>query len=317
MDCAIGGSVSPLAPDEEAGGRRSAERGARVCWRGMMDGHPHKALPRIWPSRVFYGWAIVYTGFFISIAQVPMYGPVFSVFVKPIEADLGWSRSAITLAFTVGSLGGSLLASAIGSTLDKYGARLIMSGAGVVAAAGLLGVAVMGEPWHFWIAYGAARDASVSGVGLGMSIAIANWFIRKRGRATALRAAGQRGGQAIVPLLILPVLLLMGWRESFVVFAAATLLFVAVPSLLFIRRRPEDHGLYPDGGAEADGDANQAGGRIAAAPREYSWTLGQVRGTRTLWMLTLGMSRGSRRRLPSTSTRWRTFRTRASPRAWR
>ncbi len=220
-----------------------------------------------------------------------MYGPVFSVFVKPIEEDLGWSRSAITLAFTVGSLGGSLLASAIGSTLDRYGARLIMSGAGVVAAAGLLGVAVMGEPWHFWIAYGAARAASVSGVGLGMSIAIANWFIRKRGRATALRAAGQRGGQAIVPLLILPVLLLMGWRESFMVFAAATLLFVAVPSLLFIRRRPEDHGLYPDGDAEADGDTNQAGRRIAAG-REYSWTLGQVRGTRTLWMLTLGMSMG-------------------------
>ena len=255
----------------------------------MLDGHLHRALPRIWPSRVFYGWAIVCTGFFISIAQVPMYGPVFPVFVKPIEADLGWSRSAITLAFTVGSLGGSLLASAIGSTLDRYGARLIMSGAGVVAAAGLLGVAVMGEPWHFWIAYGAARAASVAGVGLGMSIAIANWFIPKRGRATALRSAGQRGGQAIVPLLILPVLLLMGWRESFMVFAAATLLFVAVPSLLFIRRRPEDHGLNPDGDAEADGDAGRPTGGRAAAPREYSWTLGQVRRTRTLWMLTLWM----------------------------
>ncbi len=255
-----------------------------------MDGHSHRALPRIWPSRAFYGWAIVYTSFFISIAQVPMYGPVFSVFVKPIEEDLGWSRSAIILAFTVGSLGGSLLAAAIGSTLDKYGARPIMAGAGVVAAAGLLGVAAMGEPWHFWIAYGAARAASVAGVGLGMSIAIANWFIRKRGRATALRAAGQRGGQAIVPLLILPVLLLMGWRESFMVFAAATLLFVAVPSLLFIRRRPEDHGLYPDGDAGADGDAGPADGRTAA--REYSWTLGQVRRTRTLWMLTLGMSMG-------------------------
>ena len=46
---------------------------------------PVRGLPKLWPSKFFYGWAIVYASFLISIAQVPMYGPVFSVFVKPIE----------------------------------------------------------------------------------------------------------------------------------------------------------------------------------------------------------------------------------------
>ncbi len=253
-----------------------------------------KALPRLWPSRVYYGWAIVFTSFLISIAQVPMYGPVFSVFVRPIEDDLGWSRSAITLAFTVGSLGGSLLAAALGAAIDRYGGRPIMAGAGVVAAAGLLGVAAMSEPWHFWAAYGAARAASVAGVGLGMSVAIANWFVRKRGRAIAMRAAGQRAGQAVVPLLILPVLLWVGWRESFAVFAVATLLFVAAPSLLFVRRRPEDYGLVPDGesggGRAPTGDAPTGPGEDAAGER--SWTLLEARRTRTLWMLAAGMALG-------------------------
>ena len=49
---------------------------------------PIQHLPRLWPSRAYYGWAIVFTSFFISIAQVPMYGPVFSVFVRPIADDL-------------------------------------------------------------------------------------------------------------------------------------------------------------------------------------------------------------------------------------
>ncbi len=251
---------------------------------------PHKTLPRIWPSRAYYGWAIVFTSFFISIAQVPMYGPVFSVFVRPIEEDLGWSRSAIALAFTVGSLGGSLLATVVGAALDRHGARPIMAGAGIVATAGLLGVAAMSEPWHFWVAYGAARAASVAGVGLGMSVAIANWFIRKRGRAVALRAAGQRGGQAIMPLLILPVLLLLGWRESFLVFAAAMLLLVAGPSFLFIRRRPEDYGLLPDGDAAPGAPSGPTGEPHAGAER--SWTLSEARRTRTLWMLALGMALG-------------------------
>lgn len=254
----------------------------------MPDGSPHPpSLPRLWPRRVYYGWAIVYTSFFVSIAQVPMYGPVFSVFVRPIEAELGWSRSTITLAFTFGSLGGSLLAAPVGSVVDRYGARGVMAGAGVVVTAALLGVASMSEPWHFWAAYGAARAAAVAGVGLSTSVAIANWFIRMRGRATAIRAAGQRGGQAVVPLMALPVLLLMGWRETFVVFAVAALVLVTAPSLLLMKRRPEDFGLRPDGGARGPSERRGAG-----PAGEHSWQLREVRATRTLWMLTVGMSAG-------------------------
>lgn len=244
-------------------------------------------LPRLWPSRAYYGWAIVFTSFFISIAQVPMYGPVFSVFVKPIEDELGWSRTTITIAFTIGSLGGALLASVVGPVVDRYGARGVMGATGLLVTAALLGIASMSEPWHFWVAYGAARAVSVAGVGLGTSVAIANWFIRMRGRAIAVRAAGQRAGQAIMPLLILPVLLSLGWRESFLVLGVVAALFITIPSLLFIRRRPEDFGLRPDGDS-----APAAGTPRVAASAEYSWTLRQVRATRTLWMLTAGMAAG-------------------------
>ncbi|MDE2836281.1 MAG: MFS transporter [Chloroflexota bacterium] len=244
-------------------------------------------LPRLWPSRAYYGWAIVFTSFFISIAQVPMYGPVFSVFMKPIEDELGWSRFTITVAFTVGSLGGALLASAVGPIVDRYGARGVMSVTGLLVTAGLLGISAMSEPWHFWVAYGAARTVSVAGVGLGTSVAIANWFIRMRGRAIAMRAAGQRAGQAVMPLIILPVLLTAGWRESFVVLGIVAALFITVPSLLFIRRRPEDFGLRPDGDSAPSADTPRARGST-----EYSWTLREVRTTRTLWLLTVGMAAG-------------------------
>ena len=253
-------------------------------------------LPRLWPSRAYYGWAIVFTSFFISIAQVPMYGPVFSVFVKPIEDELGWSRTTITVAFTVGSLGGALLASVVGPVVDRYGARGVMSATGLLVTAGLLGIAAMSEPWHFWAAYGVARTVSVAGVGLGTSVAIANWFIRMRGRAIAMRAAGQRAGQAVVPLLILPVLLSLGWRESFVVLGVVAALFITTPSMLFIRRRPEDFGLLPDGDAPAPSEVPASAGMTERAGTtgvgEHSWTLRQVRRTRTLWMLTVGMAAG-------------------------
>lgn len=256
---------------------------------GVMQRPPATVgrLPRLWPSRFYYGWAIVWASFLISVAQVPMYGPVFSVFVKPIGDDLGWSRSTITVAFTAGSLGGALLAAGVGPLLDRYGARGVMAATGVIVAGGMLGVAAMSEPWHFWLAYGAARTAAVAGVSLGTTVAIANWFIRMRGRAIAVRAAGQRGGQALVPLLILPVLLTFGWREAFAALAVSALLLVTIPSLLTIRRRPEDFGLRPDGDAREGASASGAG-----PAGETSWTLGEARRTRTLWAVTAGMSCG-------------------------
>ena len=138
-----------------------------------------------------------------------MYGPVFAVFVKPIGDEMGWSRSTITLAFTIGSLGGSMLSALVGSVLDRYGARSVIVVAGMVVGSALFGVAAMTEPWHFWLAYGVGRAAAVAGIGLGTSVSIANWFVAKRGRAVAVRGVGQRTGQSVMPLLILPVLVLI------------------------------------------------------------------------------------------------------------
>ena len=62
-------------------------------------------IPRAWPFKnVFYGWAIVATGFVASFGMVPMFGPVLGVFMTSIEDELGWSRTPIAFAFTLGSL---------------------------------------------------------------------------------------------------------------------------------------------------------------------------------------------------------------------
>ena len=217
-----------------------------------------------------------------------MYGPVFSIFVKPLNDDLGWSISTITIAFTIGSLGGAITSAVIGSWLDRHGARLVMVVTGVIIAGSLFAIALMNEPWHFWIAYGVGRSVAVAGIGLGTSVAIANWFVRRRGRAIAIRAAGQRGGQSLVPLLILPVLLAAGWRESFVLMGVAALLLIAAPAWIFVRRSPEDYGLLPDG----DIPGPSGLGEPQPENDEYSWTLVEARRTRSLWMVLIGLSAG-------------------------
>lgn len=245
-------------------------------------------VPALWPfKRVYYGWGIVWASVVASFAQVPMYGPVLSVFVKPIEEDLGWSRAEIAAGFTAGSLFGALASSIVGRHLDRYGARATIVAAGMIMSGVLAGLALMQEAWQFWGLFGVGRTAALAGINLGTSVAVGNWFIRKRGRAISFLSIGLRAGQALFPLvLVTPIILAYSWRHAYGVLAATTLVLVVLPAWLFIRRRPEDFGLLPDGEAP-DQTAPQSGQPRADQDGEESFTLQEARRTAAFWLLTI------------------------------
>ncbi|MCH7971236.1 MAG: MFS transporter [Chloroflexi bacterium] len=159
------------------------------------------APPRIWPFKgVYYGWAIPFSALLTSFASALMFGPVLGVFVKPIGDDLGWSRATIALAFTVGTFAGTILPAVIGAFLDRHGARGVIVVSGIIVSGCTIGLALMTQPWHFWTFYGVGRGVAVAGVQFGTTVAIANWFIKKRGRAMAIGGSGLRLGQTTLPL---------------------------------------------------------------------------------------------------------------------
>ena len=247
------------------------------------------AIPRLWPfKRVFYGWAVVAASSAATFTQVPMYGPVISVFVKPIGDELGWSRGEIALAFTAGTLVGLGLSALVGKQLDRYGARAAVVIAGMIVTGVLVGLALMQEVWQFWLLFGSGRAAALVGINLGTSVAVVNWFVRRRGRAVGFLSMSLRGGQAVFPLLIVAIIAGYSWRHAFGVLAVISLVFVVTPAWLFIRRRPEDMGLLPDG--DQPPPEGSAGKAVPQAPQrsrrdEVSWTLAEARRTRAFWLL--------------------------------
>ncbi|MDA1035791.1 MAG: MFS transporter [Chloroflexi bacterium] len=251
-------------------------------------------IPRLWPfKKHYYGWGIVSTSVLVSFAQVPMYGPVLSVFVKPIADDTGWSRAEIALAFTIGSLFGSFASSVTGHYIDRYGARTAVVVSGMIVTGALIGLAVMQEPWQFWILFGTGRTAALAGINMGTSVAVANWFIRKRGRAVSFLGIGLRSGQAIFPLFIAPVVVLLSWRHAYAMLAVVAFVLIVIPGWIFLRRRPEDLGLLPDGDApvERTEAETKAGIGPATPPVDVSsWTLRQAMRTTQFWLLTTSIT---------------------------
>ncbi len=252
-------------------------------------------IPRLWPfKRVYYGWAVVWASTVAAFGMAPMFGPVLGVFFSSIEEELGWDRATISLAFTLGSATASVMQFLTGRLLDRYGARMVVVAAGIIIALAMVGLSWMQEPWHFWLAFGAGRGSALAGIQVGTSVALSNWFIRRRGRTIAIRSMGQRAGQSIMPMAIFAIMAVAGWRAAFLSLAGVTAILIILPAVLYLRRRPEDLGMTlenmtPDelaalnsGGGERRGLA-----RLSRQVRDVSFTLEEARRTRAFWLLLL------------------------------
>lgn len=236
-------------------------------------------------GRPYYGWALVWA---LGITTVVSYGTtqyLFGVLVVPVEHDLGWSRAALSGAYSLGFAVAGLLGVPIGRLVDRHGARWLMTGGSLVGAAALALLSRVDQQWQFYALWAGALGLAMALTFYPVTfVVITNWFQRKRGSAMALLTL--IGGFASVIFIPLAGVLIArtGWRTTLLVMAAAQLLVCVPIHALLVRRHPEDHGLLPDGGAGSDqGEPN--GGREAAGLPGH--TFGEALRTPAFWTLTL------------------------------
>jgi hypothetical protein len=99
---------------------------------------------------------------------------------------------------------------------------------------------------------------------------------------------GNRAGMALLPLMVQLVLVWSNWRVAWLVLGIVILMVAVIPSLRFLRRRPEDVGLLPDGEATPTAVPIEEDSR--EGEREEDWTLAQAAKTPAFWLVTLATS---------------------------
>ena len=87
---------------------------------------------------IYYGWWIALLAMVVNaLISGPVYGGA-GLWVDSLESEFGWSRTQLSIAFSIGQLEGSLAAPMVGFLIDKFGGKkMIMVGA-VFAACGFL-----------------------------------------------------------------------------------------------------------------------------------------------------------------------------------
>jgi len=198
--------------------------------------------------RAFYGYWIVAAGFFCAFISSGCGFYAFSLFVKPLQAEFGWGRGGIMVAFTIYFLVIGMAAPAIGSLVDRYGPRRVMAIGASIAGLGFISLSLMNSLWYF---YGSYILIGVGQAGAGMipiTAVVSNWFKKRRGTAIGIMATGiGAGGLVMAPLIGGYLIPNLGWRVSYRILALLVWMFIIPVALLVIKAKPADMGLHPDG----------------------------------------------------------------------
>lgn len=237
-------------------------------------------------SGAYYGWWVAVAVSLASLGNVAFVNPVLSIFFDPLHREFGWSRGAIAGALSTGTLLGAFISPVVGRKLDRYGARGFLVISALVMAASLALLAFANALWQFYALYSLGRSLVIGVVGLASTVTIANWFIRDRGRATAIVLLGGRLGMALGPVFALLMIDWFGWRGAYISLSLVALLMGFVPAWFLIRRRTEDMGLRPDGDREP---TPSAAVEIAALrAKDPLWSAKEALHTPAFWLLMFG-----------------------------
>ncbi len=232
----------------------------------------------------FYGWNILFAAGSSMVVRNSAASLTLAVFIFPMSEDLGWSRTLIAGAASVGGLAATVASPVVGWALDRYGARVLLTVSVLVMGLSTVSLAWATVPIAFYLAYGTGRVLFSSSLNIGPSVVVSRWFVRRRGRATGMLFLSHSLGMITFPLIAGLVIKYRGWEDAWIVLGVLVWVLALGPVSTLVRQSPESVGLLPDGDLPAEQDDETP----AESPvKEQNWTLREAMRTPTLWLLAL------------------------------
>lgn len=160
-------------------------------------------------------WKVVLAGMLGgSLASVHIYS--FGVMVQPLEQEFGWSRTHIASALLVVSIAGVLLATLVGTAIDRFGPRRIgiLFGTAYVGSVALL--ATNTGSHLYWWALWSLLGVLYAFVSLSLwTSGVSSLFTASRGLALAITLCGTAISTMLAPLTTVYFLEHYGWRNAY------------------------------------------------------------------------------------------------------
>ena len=185
-----------------------------------------------------YGWVILACGALGSFMTLPGQTQGVSVFFDPVAATLALPRPDMALAYTLGTLAGTLPAPLVGRWIDRRGPRLA---GGIIALAVALACGLMAlssSALTLTIGFAALRGSAVGALSLVSQHVINLWFVHRRGMAAAAASLGLAAGGICFPPFMEALIDAFGWRQAYVLLGVLVGGTMIPVGLVLFRTRP-------------------------------------------------------------------------------
>jgi MFS family permease len=199
----------------------------------------------------YFGWRVVLAaclGVMAGFGSLFVY--TFSVFVKPLAGEFGWSREAISSGFAIAAVTLGLISPLLGRWIDRFGPRRIILPCMTIYVCAFASLALLrAAVWHFYLTCFILGLVGNGAAHLAYSRSISTWFQQRLGTALAFVMVGAGLGAMILPVIAQAIISRSGWRASYASLGGLALLLGLPLSWRYIRERG------PSGQDKVDWDA--------------------------------------------------------------
>jgi MFS family permease len=202
--------------------------------------------------KVFYGWWVALTaalGLFLNTATIIVFS--FGFFAKAMGQEFHVGRARISLAFTIHNLTSALCIPLAGRLVDRYGPRGVLLPSTVLLSLILVSSWLLSQAiWELYVFYFALGVVSGGAGAMPYTDVVSHWFDRHRGLAISVMMLGMGLGAIAIPSVSQRLVATLGWRLAYTVFGFSIVLIPLPVVATFLKERPENMGLLPDGAGE-------------------------------------------------------------------
>ena len=232
-------------------------------------------------------WRPLLGGVLMNLALGVIYA--WSVFVAPFDADFGWTRTEVSVVFTIAILSVGSWFVVAGFLQDRFGPQRVAAFGGILYALGFYLASQTESLIWLYITFGAIAGA---GNGFGYAIPIpvcSKWFPDRRGLAVGLVVGGYGAGSGIYgPLAREWLIPAYGWQGTMQI-SAAVFLVMTLAGAWLLRNPPPGYKPPTAAPAPAAGGAPQT----AAAPVGRDFATGEMVRTPTFYLLWIAYCLGA------------------------
>lgn len=195
--------------------------------------------------KIFYGWKMVGAALGLQFLQAALLHQAFGAYVATLERDFGWSKTALSAGAALQSIEAAVLGPLLGWIVDRFGAQHMIRSGIVVFGIGFMMLSQIDSLAGFYVALVViAIGSSLCGY-FPLTVAVVQWFEKKRARALSAMSLGLALGGVFVPLVAW-AMQSFGWRIT--AFGSGVVaMALGWPLARMFRRRPEDVGEAIDG----------------------------------------------------------------------